>query len=335
MNVFIDTNVFLSFYHYSNDALEELQKLSVLLEQGKLHLFLPQQVADEYYRNREGKIADVLKKLREQKLDLPFPEFCKEYPEYEDLRNLQRSYSKTHAQLLGKLIEDVRGRKLKADAVIQGLFGHATQLPRDEDIFEQAQDRMAVGNPPGKAGSLGDAINWECLLSHVPIGEKLYFIADDSDYASPVDPEAFNVFLLEEWHEQKKADIFFYRRLSDFFHEHFPDIKLASELEKDLLIQKLGDSPTFSATHSIVYRLSKLQGFSIAQINTILKVANSNNQVYWIISDEDVETFLLDLVKGKEDKLDQLALNEMLANMGEAHQEPETEPSDREDEIPF
>lgn len=44
MNLFIDTNVFLSFYHLSDDDLEEIRKLSVLLERGNIRLWLPQQV---------------------------------------------------------------------------------------------------------------------------------------------------------------------------------------------------------------------------------------------------------------------------------------------------
>lgn len=77
MNVFIDTNVFLSFYHLTNDDLEELRKLKVLLEKGNVALHLPDQTIDEYRRNRETKIADALKRLKEQKLNLQFPALCK------------------------------------------------------------------------------------------------------------------------------------------------------------------------------------------------------------------------------------------------------------------
>jgi predicted nucleic acid-binding protein len=42
--------------------LEELKKLTVLLEQKKLRLYLPSQVVAEFRRNREAKIADALNK---------------------------------------------------------------------------------------------------------------------------------------------------------------------------------------------------------------------------------------------------------------------------------
>ena len=65
MNIFIDTNIFLSFVdHLSNDDLEELNKLSLLLQQGKTKLYLPEQVVQEFRRNRDNKIADALKQLR-------------------------------------------------------------------------------------------------------------------------------------------------------------------------------------------------------------------------------------------------------------------------------
>ena len=54
MNVFIDTNVFLSFYHLSSDDLEELQKLAVLLRQSKVRLWLPEQVRIGPRRNGEN-----------------------------------------------------------------------------------------------------------------------------------------------------------------------------------------------------------------------------------------------------------------------------------------
>ena len=60
MNIFIDTNVYLSFYHLSSDDLEELKKLVVLAREGKVVLLLPEQVIDEFRRNRAAKIADAL-----------------------------------------------------------------------------------------------------------------------------------------------------------------------------------------------------------------------------------------------------------------------------------
>ena len=56
MNIFIDTNVFLSFYHLSNDDLEELKKLIVLIDNKEVTLWLPNQVKDEFYQIAKTKL---------------------------------------------------------------------------------------------------------------------------------------------------------------------------------------------------------------------------------------------------------------------------------------
>jgi predicted nucleic acid-binding protein len=330
MNIFIDTNIFLSFYHFSNDDLEELNKLSLLLQQGKTKLYLPEQVVQEFRRNRDNKIADALKQLREQKLDLRFPQFCKEYDEYENLRQLQRSYSKLHAELIKKAIEDIQCENLKADKVIHDLFDNGIAIPENKAINELARNRIAIGNPPGKNGSLGDALNWEALLENIPNGENLYFLTDDKDYASPIDTNVFNAYLSQEWRTQKKSEIVFYRSLSEFFKEHFPKISLASETEKDLDIQSLANSSSFVQTHAIISKLNKYSDFTVAQVNAIIDATITNNQVHWILSDPDVSDFLSKVVAGKESKLNQANLVQLFSMLSSAS------PSAPEpDELPF
>ena len=78
-HLFIDTNVLLSFLHFTSDDLEEIRKLSALIKSGAITLLLPEQVKDEFRRNREIKLADSLQRLRQQKLNLQFPQICKAY----------------------------------------------------------------------------------------------------------------------------------------------------------------------------------------------------------------------------------------------------------------
>jgi len=206
--------------------------------------------------------------------------------------------------LIEKVLKDIKAHQLKADTIIQELFSLAKQVKTDGDIYERAHMRLEIGNPPGKRGSLGDALNWEALLQSVPDGEDLYFISDDKDFASPIDRDAFNAFLLDEWAKIKNSNLVFYRNLSAFFKEHFPNISLASELEKDILIRKLANSGSFAETHEIIAKLNKYTEFTIAQINAIVEATISNNQVYWIIGDSDIKGFLLNVIKGKEDQID-------------------------------
>jgi len=62
--LFIDTNILLSFYHLTNEDIEELKKLIVLIDNDKITLFLTDHVQNEFYRNRGSKIADAMKRLR-------------------------------------------------------------------------------------------------------------------------------------------------------------------------------------------------------------------------------------------------------------------------------
>src|SRR6266542_4983915 len=128
MKLFIDTNIFLSFYHLTSEDLEELRKLGVLLEQKEVTLYLTDQVKAEFRRNRELKIADALKRLAEQRLNSQFPQMCKDYSEYRELRDLQKNYEIAHSVLLKGISRDVAAQTLKADKTIQELFSKATSL---------------------------------------------------------------------------------------------------------------------------------------------------------------------------------------------------------------
>jgi predicted nucleic acid-binding protein len=316
MHLFIDTNIYLAFYHLSSDELEELNKIAVLVEQGELTLYVTDQVIAEFWRNREAKIADAMKRLREQKLNLSFPQMCKDYPQYADLRNHQKEYEQKHATLLDDMLADILATDLKADATIEKLFDKGTLLKTAPDIVTKARLRMDLGNPPGKDGSLGDALNWELLLQHVPKKQDLNLVSDDRDFASPLDEEELNQFLSREWKAAKEGEVFLYKRLSLFFKDEFPDIKLATELEKDLWIQRLASSDNFANSHIVVGKLGDyIADFTAAQANAVVEAALTNSQVGWIIKDVDVEAFYRNLLKTHAANIDPAILQAILAKL--------------------
>jgi predicted nucleic acid-binding protein len=320
-NLFIDTNILLSFYHFTSDDLEELSKLATLVQKGEIVLLVPQQVIDEFRRNRDAKIADALKTLRAQKLAFQFPQMCKDYPEYEQLRQLQRDHERAQATLVQAVLRDASTEHLKADDVVNRLFQHGRVIKTTEEILSQARERMDLGNPPGKTGSLGDAVNWEALFDGIPDGQPLHFVTDDKDYWSALDSNTFNAFLIDEWTGCKESALHAYRRLSDFFTEDFPEIKLAGELEKDELIERFSASPNFTTTHSRVAQLRRLGDFTISQANAILSAVVDNDQIGWIAADWDVREFLKGLIAGREADLDPQLLREVQELMG-----PEPDP---------
>lgn len=304
MNLFIDTNVFLSFYHLSNDDLEEIHKLTVLIEKREVTLWLTEQVKDEFKRNRENKISEAMKKLKEQKTKPQFPQICKDYEEYPEIRELQKQYSQKLSSLTKKVTDDVTGSTLKADQKIKELFAKSKVIVTTNELVAKARFRMDVRNPPGKDGSLGDAINWEGLLESVDDNQKLYLIADDKDYYSVLDEYKLKEFLSDEWKDKKSEEVVFYRRLSQFFKDHYPDIKLATELEKELAIRNLVNSGNFANTHSAISKLSKYAEFNKSQVNELVQICFTNDQVGWIISDDDVEEFYKSLLDNHGDVIE-------------------------------
>jgi predicted nucleic acid-binding protein len=316
LHLFIDTNILLSFFHLSSDDLEELRKLVALIRNQAIRLHLPDHVKDEFSRNRENKILDALKRLQDQKLNLQFPQFCKDYPEYEVLRDAQRAYETAHTALLTKLRADIASEGLKADLVIRELFASAAPHPISQQAYACARYRVDVGNPPGKNGSLGDALNWEVLLENVPQGEDLWFVTEDGDYASPLDANSFQRFLLDEWHAKKSSRLVFHRRLSAFFKEKYPQIEIATGVEKEIAIAELASSWSYANTHTAVAKLEQFADFTPAQATAIAAAAVSNSQIYWIIEDEDVKQLLLRILSHHGASIDPAvrdALREKLA----------------------
>lgn len=332
MNIYIDTNILLSFYHLSSDDLEELKKLIVLLQQKKVVLWLPEQTIVEFKRNRASKIADALKRLQEQRLNMQFPQLAKEYDEYGKLRKTLKESDELFNKLIANIRKDVENRNLKADQIIQELIILAKEIKTNSEIIEKARFRLDIGNPPGKKDSLGDAINWETLIKAIPASEALYFISGDKDYTSPLGEYLFEPYLENEWKNLKSSEIVYYQRLSSFFKDKFPDIKLASEFEKDLLIRELADSPNFAYTHSVIAKLDKYAEFSPIQASEIAQASLLNNQVNWIIEDEDVNRFLKRIVKDYESKIDSDYLVTLKAMLDSKDKEPD---NDSFDDIPF
>jgi predicted nucleic acid-binding protein len=247
--LFIDTNILLSFYHLSSDDLEELRKLIVLIDNNQIVLVLTDQVKDEFLRNRGAKIADAMKELNKPRYAPAFPAFAKDYPEYLELRKLFSETGKKHSELVDKMAKDAANSKLKADALVSDLFKKAKLIKLTETLYLKALARVRRGNPPGKESSIGDAINWGGLLTDIDDGTDVYFVSEDKDYRSQLSPSTFNEFLKTEWEDRKTSEIIFYTRISDFFKANFPNIKIASDIERDLAIEELRDSGGVSRLH--------------------------------------------------------------------------------------
>ena len=333
MNLFVDSNIYLNFYHFSNDDLEELKKLSELIQREEVTLYVTQQVIDEVNRNRDVKVADAYKKFKTSKLEFSLPQICKQYSEYRAIKKTLVELRKVKSELDEKLDSDISGKTLRADQVIKELFGLAKTIDSREFI-DEARQRYHLGNPPGKNNSYGDAVNWESLLSRIRDKEDLFFISDDKDFKSPLGSNVFNSFLLQEWTDKKESRLFYYAQLSEFFMEHHTDIKLRVEEEKNQLINELSQSGSFAYTHGVISKLARFDGFSDTQTKQLVDVLMENPQVHWISGDYDVNSFYRSILHGKERIFEDDLLQQLHSLLGIA-KEQESNKGLPDSDLPF
>ena len=292
MNVFIDTNILLSFFHFSKDELDALNEVFASHEHGSAVVHLTEQVCDEFKRNRENKIKDALKRFNEVKHTAQIPSFMKGYEECGEIRRLSSELQLKKKAIMEKANADIETKNLLADRLIGDIFEKSEIIKTTAEIFNRASMRMAIGNPPGKNSSIGDAINWVMLLESVPDENDLHIISADGDFYSTLNENSCHPFLSDEWSELKKSSLYVYRTLSAFMKEHFDGVAFAYDKDKDALIEDLICSGSFSSTHHLIGQLEEYPYFSLKEIERILIAASENNQFGGIISDCDISDFL-------------------------------------------
>lgn len=314
MKVFIDSNIYLNFYALSNEDLEELNKLRVLIKNETITLYLTDQVEQEFNRNRELKLFQALKEFDDVQIkNHKVPNMAKNYASYAVLKEARDKYLDAKNRLKDSMLADISTKNLKADHLISGIFFGCQPIYVDEDLFARAKMRAEKGIPPGKKDSYGDQINWECLLSVFPHQDSfiepdenrndLHIISSDGDYFSVLEPNKPKDYLLVEWAKKAQGKLFVYKTISEFTKTHFPEIKLASDLEKFILFRRLRDSNSYRETHYAISSLSRIKEFSLSDAEQIVETFNINSQIYGILNDEDVCGFLLPILETHASKL--------------------------------
>jgi len=292
MHVFIDTNILLNFFHFTKEEIDALSNVFASHEHGAATVHLTEQVCDEFLRNRENKIRDALKKFKDVKFAAQLPAFMKQYEEYEQIRQKSGELQELTKAISQKVDVDVVENKLLPDTLIRDIFAKNHPIPTTAELYGKVQMRVSLGNPPGKNGSMGDAVNWMALLDAVPNGEDLHLISEDGDFYSTLDENRPHPFLKEEWKKKKQAEVFVYRTLSSFLKEHFDGVAFSYDKDKDALIENLAESGSFADTHYLISKLEQFGYFSLKEVQRILAAALANNQFGWIVTDQDVYTFL-------------------------------------------
>lgn len=296
LHVFVDANIFLSFFRFTENRLDALRQVFASHEDGVVTVYLTQQVRDEVHRNRENMLNDTMATFRKPGIGIQTPSFVQNYPEAQQLIDLLENMTRTHKQLLDKIETDIKKKDLLADRLLKDIFASGRVLPRNSDIDEMAIQRMHVGNPPGKKRSVGDAINWLTLLKEVPSEKDIHIISEDGDFFSVFDKEAPNPFLSNEWTEAKSSTLYVYRGLRPFMEKHFDGTDFALEIKTEL-IERLKYSPSFATTHDIIAKLEDCSYYSSAEVLQVLDAVVQNDQVHGIVTDLDVTDFLIRITK--------------------------------------
>jgi predicted nucleic acid-binding protein len=296
LHVFIDTNVLLRFYAYSDDTLAEVEKLSALVKAKEIKLCVTQQVVDERARNRDKELIESMKRLDQLGASVQMPRFAEHHPAAAEFATAMKQAKKAKTELVAAIKKEMEEEGLRADRVIQALFDASDVLDRTPDVVRRAMLRRELSNPPGKKESLGDQINWEIMLEHVPEGTDLHIVSRDGDFKGGILEGVANFFLRGEWNQKKKARLFLYSGLAEFANAHFPQIKVPSDAIKSAAIKKLAASGSYAQTHAAISDLHPILGdLSKEDGLGILAAITQNNQISDIICDDDVKAFYKDL----------------------------------------
>ena len=289
INLFIDTNRYLSLYGFSKDKLEEIQKVIDSIKKGKIILWLPEQVINEFRRNRERIPLEKVGQIKKAAFSFK----CSKLPDilgledkmdhinrlFEGVAKIGNEINSRIEEAVELMIQELKRESLPADAIIIKMFEVARTLKYDSEIINRARTRYDLGIPPGKGGSYGDAVIWETLLIAVPNKETLDFVGFDKDFKSAIDAEDFSPFLLKEWKEKKGAEIVSYEHLGEFIKKRIPEIERPDKItEEEKRLDKkylLTTSAWFEAEKGI---LNTVEEFRRINIDSIIKLHETQRQ---------------------------------------------------------
>ena len=310
LHIFIDTNVWLSFYAFTSDDLEQLKKLVALVKNKKIILYMNDQIVDEFYRNRERKLNESLKDFEKVSFSKSLPRYIQDFPESKDYIVKLTEAQKARDVLVKKAKEGARERSLAADTIFSEIVLVSPPAPISPNEINSALQRRLRGNPPGKPNSLGDQIHWENLLTVVPPQTDLHILSKDGDFESALDKGSIDQFLFEEWKKKKDSELTLHIELRPFLVAHFPEIKFATDIEKNEAVDRLINSGSFTTTHNAVSDLSPLKDtLTWEDADRLFNAAAVNSQISWIGSDSDVSSFFCHLLTQFGSKLDSTRKN--------------------------
>lgn len=218
-HLFVDTNVFLNFYSYAKDDLGQLRRLIEHLGPDGIVLHLPQHVLNELERNRETKLRTSADQFKKESFPTAIPRHMQDFAQAQVYKDAVDAALKARVAMINQAAAEASSKTLAADKSLEELVAKSCHYLEDDVIFERAMQRMYKGNPPGKAGSVGDQYNWEVLLEHVP-QDELHIVSKDGDYSSELNTGRPHPSLELEWRNKKFANLHIYSELRPFLDKY-------------------------------------------------------------------------------------------------------------------
>ena len=202
--LFIDANIYLDPYRILQG-----KKLRAPLSQQRDHIFVTQQVVDEFTRSKTSVAVNFLStqfsELKLKTFTVPDHLFGQTEDESKTIKDKMKTISTDIEKLNQSIIElgdgiidKIRHSTDEVSTTLEPIF--AVAKPHNNDELRRAQNRKELGNPPGKyKDPLGDQLNWEQILSQFKSKSKLWIISRDGDYGSFYGDCGFlNTFLYDE-----------------------------------------------------------------------------------------------------------------------------------------
>lgn len=292
ISLFIDANVYLRFYAYTDDDLVELEKLHALVEASELRIYKNSHLEDEIERNRENKIHAALDTFKKSASAAQIPRFALHFQESQKLLKLSKDIQECKSEVQKKINLEIQEGDLRADRLIRQLLDCGEDLPVDDKVLQQARLRQIRGNPPGKPESIGDQIHWETLLLNAVDGEDIHVVSMDGDFGSKLNSGRPNPKLASEWKKIKNGELHVYGSLGEFAKSHFSAISLPYDVKKSSAISKLITSTNFENTHKQIEKLEEtFDDITSEEALIIFQAMIDNSQINWISNDKDVKSF--------------------------------------------
>ena len=201
--LFIDTNKYLDLYRTIKG-----KEMLTHLEDLEKYIFVTKQVVNEVQRQKIVVAADFLKnqfkKMESQGFNLPDHwsstiNQCEKIRE--QMRKIDDDRNKVNAEVDALELSIIKQISCSEDEVSKALSSiFANFVLHTAEELQKARERKELGNPPGKgAGSIGDQLNWEQILTNFKGKRRLWIISRDSDYGITHNDQVFlNPFLYEE-----------------------------------------------------------------------------------------------------------------------------------------